>query len=313
MSLAKLFQLADIQYGFPFDSNCFGEKGRIRVVRIRDIKKPEKLTYFDGDYQDEYIIQNGDILVGMDGEFNCTIWNHGPALLNQRVAKIIPKKSVSKNYLYYLLKIKLKEIEKRTTFSTVKHLLDSHLRNLEMPLLPMESQIRVGLMLEKADKLKQKREQANQMANKILQSVFINMFGNPVLNPKKWKLLTLPQVGTLARGKSKHRPRNAPELLGGKYPLIQTGEVANNGGFITEYSQTYSEIGLKQSKMWSRGTLCITIAANIAATGILTFDSCFPDSIVGFTPNENVKTEYVQYWLSFLNLWAAPFGPVHRH
>ena len=69
---------------------------------------------------------------------------------------------------------------------------------------------------------------------------------------------------------------------------------------IREYNQTYSEIGLKQSRMWPAGTLCITIAANIAKTGILTFDACFPDSVVGFTPNEKVKTEYVQHWLSFL-------------
>jgi type I restriction enzyme S subunit len=76
-------------------------------------------------------------------------------------------------------------------------------------------------------------------------------------------------------------------LLGGKYPLIQTGDVANSGTYITGYMQTYSEIGLKQSKLWKKGTLCITIAANIAKTGILTFDACFPDSVVGFKQNIN--------------------------
>jgi hypothetical protein len=117
---------------------------------------------------------------------------------------------------------------------------------------------------------------------------------------KPWDFFKFDKVGSLQRGKSKHRPRDAPELLGGPYPLIQTGEVANSGGYIREYYQTYSEIGLNQSKIWPTGTLCITIAANIAKTGILTFDACFPDSIVGFTPYENVRVEYTQFWLSFL-------------
>lgn len=93
-------------------------------------------------------------------------------------------------------------------------------------------------------------------------------------------------MGELAREKSKNRPRNAPELLNGPYPLIQTGDIANAGIYLKEYTQTYSELGLKQSKMWKKGTLCITIAANIAKTSILTFDACFPDSVVAFIPSE---------------------------
>ncbi len=117
------------------------------------------------------------------------------------------------------------------------------------------------------------------------------------------------EVGTLDRGKSKHRPRNAPELLGGIHPLIQTGDVANSGGYITEYFSTYSDIGLAQSKMWKKGTLCITIAANIAKTGILTFDACFPDSVVGFQPNQHVEVEFIQHWLGFLQKQLEETAP----
>ena len=113
------------------------------------------------------------------------------------------------------------------------------------------------------------------------------MFGDPVRNGMGWKIVPLSTFGRLERGVSKNRPRNAPELLGGKYPLIQTGEVSNAGTYITSFTHTYSEEGFKQSKMWKKGTLCITIAANIARTGILTFDACFPDSVVGFTVYSN--------------------------
>ena len=97
----------------------------------------------------------------------------------------------------------------------------------------------------------------------------------------------------------KHRPRNDPRLLGGEYPLVQTGDVANASLYIMSYNSTYSELGLKQSKMWSKGTLCITIAANIAKTAILEFDACFPDSVVGFIANEKTNNIFIHYWFSF--------------
>lgn len=135
------------------------------------------------------------------------------------------------------------------------------------------------------------------------------MFGDPVANTMGWPISLLGSVGRLDRGVSKHRPRNAPELLGGPYPLVQTGEVANCDGYIRTHNSTYSEIGLKQSKMWPTGTLCITIAANIAKTGILTFDACFPDSVVGFRSDNPATIEYVRVWLSFLQKTLEDSAP----
>lgn len=135
------------------------------------------------------------------------------------------------------------------------------------------------------------------------------MFGDPVTNPKGWAIKLFKDVGTLDRGVSKHRPRNAPELLGGPYPLVQTGEVSNCDGYIRSHVSTYSESGLRQSKMWPAGTLCITIAANIAKTGILTFPSCFPDSVVGFSSEHTATTEFIRIWLSFLQKTLEDSAP----
>ena len=108
----------------------------------------------------------------------------------------------------------------------------------------------------------------------------------------------LDEVGTLSRGKSKHRPRNDPILYGGQHPFIQTGDVKHSSFYVTSYSRTYSDKGLAQSKLWPAGTLCITIAANIADTAILTFPACFPDSIIGFKAKDGVaSTAYVKYCL----------------
>lgn len=133
----------------------------------------------------------------------------------------------------------------------------------------------------------------------LIKARFIEMFGDPVSNSKHLPLKTLPQLGTFGRGVSKYRPRNAPELLNGPYPLIQTGDIANSELYIKNYNNTYSEVGLKQSKMWDKGTLCITIAANIAKTAILQFDACFPDSVVGFNGNTLTDNIFLHYWFSF--------------
>ena len=102
----------------------------------------------------------------------------------------------------------------------------------------------------------------------------------------EWKTEKLNDLGELGRGKSKHRPRNDPRLYGGVHPFVQTGDVANANQWITSHKQTYSDFGLDQSKLWPANTLCITIAANIADTALLSYPACFPDSVVGFVANE---------------------------
>ena len=128
--------------------------------------------------------------------------------------------------------------------------------------------------------------------------------------PTEWRYIALSNLGDLGRGKSKHRPRNDPKLFeGGKYPFLQTGEVKAAKQYITEYSKMYGEFGLQQSKLWPKGTLCITIAANIAETAFLGIDACFPDSVVGFTPYAHIIPEYIKYFIESqkLRLWA--FAP----
>jgi type I restriction enzyme S subunit len=112
----------------------------------------------------------------------------------------------------------------------------------------------------------------------------------------EWEKKKLGEVAEIGRGKSKHRPRDAQFLYGGKYPFIQTGDIKSADLFLTNFSQTYSDAGLKQSKLWDEDTLCITIAANIAETTILKIKACFPDSIIGLVPFENeAKVLFIKY------------------
>lgn len=117
----------------------------------------------------------------------------------------------------------------------------------------------------------------------------------------KWEKKSLDELGTLQRGRSRHRPRDASFLYGGSYPFVQTGDVKHANLYINSFTQTYSEEGLAQSRLWRKGTLCITIAANIADTAILDIDACFPDSIIGFVPYEGKSNVFfVKYLISTL-------------
>ena len=170
----------------------------------------------------------------------------------------------------------------------------SFVENALIPLPPLDEQRRIVDVLNRAARIEALRQQAAERLREFVPALFVKMFGDPIQNPMGWRTEVLGSLGALDRGRSRHRPRNAPELYGGPYPFVQTGDIANSNGLVTQHSQTYSETGLKQSKMWPSGTLCITIAANIGMTGILTFDSCFPDSVVGFRPDETVTVHYVQ-------------------
>lgn len=133
----------------------------------------------------------------------------------------------------------------------------------------------------------------------------------PFQLPAGWTWARFPDLGEFARGKSKHRPRNDPKLFeNGTYPLVQTGDVARANRYIDSYTGLYNDVGLQQSRLWPAGTLCITIAANIADSGLLEFDACFPDSVVGFRPVAPIPdARYFEYFVRTAQADLLRFAP----
>lgn len=234
-----------------------------------------------------------------EGEDNKYLFNNFTGLLRVRdFCKWNPK------YIFYSLFANYAKggtipFENRTT-GLHNLQTDSYVNSVMIVERKIEEQTDIVTILDKVNQLINYEKKQLEDLDILVKSRFIEMFGDPVINSKGWITKKLTELGTLSRGMSKHRPRNAPELLGGQYPLIQTGDVANADGYIKEYKSTYSELGFRQSKMWPKGTLCITIAANIAKTAILEFPSCFPDSIVGFNAYSDVTNEYIHHWFTFV-------------
>lgn len=248
-------------------------------------------------YSDDFLCPAETTIIGRKGSINNPIFVNTEFWNVDTAFGLVAKEGLLPKYLYYFCKtFNFLKLDKSTTLPS---LTKSDLLEIEMSLPPLPIQEKISAILDKADALRRKDQELLKKYDELAHAIFIDMFGDPVRNEKGWEVKKLGELGKLDRGVSKHRPRNAPDLLGGPYPLIQTGDVANSGGWIKYYRSTYSETGLKQSKIWKEGTLCITIAANIAKTGILTFDACFPDSIVGFSSNEYSNEVFIQYWFSF--------------
>lgn len=129
--------------------------------------------------------------------------------------------------------------------------------------------------------------------------------------PEGWCWATLPETGEMSRGKSRHRPRNDEALYsGGTYPFVQTGEVARSGGLLTRASTFYNEIGLAQSRLFPKGTVCVTIAANIASTAVLGIDACFPDSVVGVVVDDRlISPELLEMYIRTVRADLERFAP----
>lgn len=259
----------------------------IRIIHKRSqIKKGDILFASIGRMGDMYIIEENP--VGWD--------------INESVfAFTLDTHIVRQKYFYYIFRVKstLNYLVSNSSGSTFKSIKMNQLKKMVFDIPSLEEQDQIIAVLDRVCNVIEKRKRELNSLDELIKARFVELFGDPVSNSYGLPEATLPELGEFGRGISKHRPRNDPKLLGGEYPLIQTGNVANVGLYITSYNSTYSELGLKQSKMWEKGTLCITIAANIAKTAILTFDACFPDSVVGFTANEKTNNIFIHYWFLF--------------
>jgi type I restriction enzyme S subunit len=214
-------------------------------------------------------------------------------------------------FLYYSLSNEYQnEIQKQVTGATRQRISRKNLGLVSLPVAPLPEQQRIVSILDECfSAIERSRNNAEQNL-KNAKELFESYLQVIVSNGNKWEKKTLAQISTtFGRGKSKHRPRNWEGLYGGKYPFIQTGDIRNCNHYITEFTQTYNEAGLAQSKLWPSGTICITIAANIAETGVLTFDACFPDSVIGIVVNEKLADrDFVEYLLQSFKVRIQSLG-----
>jgi type I restriction enzyme S subunit len=196
----------------------------------------------------------------------------------------------------------------RGNVTTIPNLSQSKLAELPMALPPLPEQKKIAHILSTVQRAIEAQERIIQTTTELKKALMHKLFTEGLRHepqkqteigpvPESWEVMKLGEIAKIERGKFSHRPRNEPRFYGGEYPFVQTGDVSNCDGYVRSYTQTLNKDGLAISKMFPAGTILITIAANIGFTGILEFDSACPDSLIGITPNENVQTEFLNYYL----------------
>lgn len=315
-----------------------------RATRIDGKREDELYPYYGATgqvgYIDDYISDGEYVLLGEDGAPFLNPFAEKAYLITGKTwvnnhAHVLKSKTNNKFLRFYLNSINYRDYVSGTT--RLK-LTQGQMKHILVPIPSEEEQEKIVLKLEEVFSqidegirtLTVALEQLKIYRNSVLNEAFLGNFtkGKHIktdsfcreaskeekkklpLIPNEWRYIALANLGDLGRGKSKHRPRNDSRLFDdGKYPFLQTSEVKAATKYITDYSKMYGEFGLQQSKLWKAGTLCITIAANIAETAFLGIDACFPDSVVGYTPSEKMNPWYVKYFIESqkLRLWA--FAP----
>lgn len=328
---------------------CYTEKG-IPYIRVADMGwgkfAPNGMVHIPEDIHNENLkseLFHGDIIIAKTG---ATIGKC--CIIPQRIAKANTTSSVGKVtvdrgvtspewVLFYFLSKDFKDQMWAVSEKTAQPGFNiKDLKKFIIPLAPLNEQHRIAEKLErllhKVDTCKKRLEKIPAILKRFRQSILDAACSGrltadwreknpkelpdttpeaaPFEVPETWRWVKLYETGNMNRGKSRHRPRDAAFLYGGPYPFIQTGDIAQSGGRITSHKQTYSEAGLAQSRLWPEGAICITIAANIAESAILTYPTCFPDSVVGIIANKNICVpQYIEYFIRVAKSDLSTFAP----
>lgn len=332
-SQADIGTLCNLINGRAFKSTEWSDTG-LPIIRIQNLNNLEaKYNHFDGELSNKHRVENGDLLFAWSGtpgtSFGAHVWRGQTAALNQHIFKIeFDASFVEKRFLQYAINQTLDELISGAHGGVgLRHVTKGKFEAAEISFPPLAEQKviadKLDTLLAQVDNTKARLERIPEILKRFRQSVLAAAVSGRLTEewrkgasndkegyPEDWCFKSLSEVGKLARGKSKHRPRNDSRLFGSEYPFIQTGEVANANGDIYSATKFYSEFGLGQSRLFPKGTLCITIAANIADTAMLGIDACFPDSVVGFISEKEASNAYfVKYIIDVNKQDLESFAP----
>lgn len=288
--MKRLADICDIQYGYAFDSKCFTEDSSYpQLVRIRDVKRGYSETYYSGNYPDEYILSEGDLLIGMDGEFNIARWKCSGALLNQRVCKLTTKVGTNEEYLRFAMLKSLKEIEQRTAFVTVKHLSAKELNKLELDVPELTKQDKIADTLSRLERVIEARKEELEKLDELIKARFVEMFGDPRSNPFGFSKSVLKDTCKVVTGNTPSRA--VQEYYGNYVEWIKTDNIVSEMINPTKATESLSEEGMKVGRTVDKDSILMAcIAGSIASIGKV----CVTDRTVAFNQQINaiVPEEY---------------------
>ncbi len=324
--VVKLTNYVNILKGFAFSSKFFieSEKG-LPIIRIRDLGKNTTEAYYSGEYDPMYLVEKGDLLISMDGEFDIYVWKGPRGLLNQRVCKIWSKDTAKLDdmYLYYAMKKPLKLVEAQTSQTTVKHLLDRDLEKIKIPLPPLQEQKAIAKILKDFDDLIEVIEEKIKTLQRIKKKMMDVYFTKGVFEhkefkdteigriPKEWEVRRLGEVVLRLKAGSTPKTSVKEYYENGNIPFVKIEDLTTNSKYLRKTLLKITEKGLRNSSAWlvPENSLLLAMYGSLGEVSINKIQVATNQAILGIIPDfEKIDLEYLYYWLLYFkpkwNLYA---------
>lgn len=296
--MIKMKELISIQSGFAFESSLFNDNNGFPLIRIRDIKTNSSKTKYNGEVKKDFIVKNGDLIIGMDGEFNTVIWKGGDALLNQRVCRITEYKDCLKEYISRMLQKPLQEIEDETIAVTVKHISVKQIYDIEIPLPPLEIQEQIVKEIEGYQKI---IDGAKMVVDNYKPTIAIK---------PEWEMVELGEIGKISMCKRVFKEQTTDN---GDVPFYKIGTFGREpDAYITQ--ELFTEYQTKFSYP-KKGDILISTSGTIGKTVV--FDGIpayFQDSNIVWIANDETKisNKFLYYYYQIIKWIPAEGGTIAR-
>ena len=297
-----LGDIATYVNGYAFKPSDRGTKG-LPIIRIQDLTgNSYDLGYYDGNYPGKIEINDGDILISWSASLGIYIWNRGKALLNQHIFKVVfDKCDVNKQYFVFAVQYKLQEMMDKTHGATMKHIVKKDFDNTLIPFPSFDTQRKIANILSKVNVIISARKRQIEMIDELIKSRFIELFGDPVGNPRGW---TMVPLGTRCEIITGNTPSRAEAKNYGEFiEWIKSDNINTPYTFLTEAQEYLSEIGFQKCRFVEAGSLLMTcIAGSVNCIGNVAVADrrvAFNQQINAIVPNED-EVLYL-YWLMLLS------------
>ena len=300
-----LVECSLIDYGYPFTSSMFtDDSSYIPIIRIRDVKPGKASTYYMGNYSKEYIVKRGDILVGMDGEFNLEQWNDIDSLLNQRVARIteMPSKS-TKGYLYHILGPIFKKIEREISGGSVKHLSVKIINTISIPLPHIKVQEEIVKILDSFTNLIDALNEELSLRQKQFEYY-------------REKLLTFDDntnrycLKEVFETKNGYTPSTSNKEFwdNGNIPWFRMEDIRQNGRILNDSTLHITRAGVKGNRLFKANSIILATSATIGEHALILVEHLSNQRFTNFYPNEDfdkkVNMKYIYYYMFIIDEWC---------
>ena len=295
---SKLGEVSEFINGRAFKPSEWEDEGKI-IIRIQDLTGSNKNpNYTTQDYDYKYLVKKGDLLISWSATLDAFIWNREDGWLNQHIFKVNENTQIiDKKFLFYLVRNKIDLLKKQTHGSTMKHITKKNFDSIKIPLPPLQTQKKIAAILEKSERLKEWRKEADELTDEFLKSTFLEMFGDPVTNPINWDVKSLKDFGKVQTGNTP--PRKNPKNYGAYIEWIKSDNINTPNTYLTTSEEMLSKNGAKVGRIVPKESILVTcIAGSLSCIGnvaIADREVAFNQQINAITPNENVNKLFLYH------------------